>query len=297
MGGQPDVGEIVLSMLVTFLRVGIFVFLVVLVVLDRRALKANLKTGLLIGAACLLLLLPNAALTVSHINLSSLVQQADMPPEMQEFTHVLVLAGVVLGLLFLLVRVPWYALVYGVAAAEWSEVRPGAFPILRRSGRPPWGAVAGAAVFGAGYGVLSLIVLSGVGVEVSESVQRLARLAPGVRTASPLLRWPAVALAVTSVAIAEELIFRGALLGWLLRVGRQTRIDVVMSAVLVSLLWALMHVLNTNAPLLKCIQIFVFGLILCKLATCWCFEAAVVAHVGLNLSASLLGFLFTSFGG
>ncbi len=101
---------------------------------------------------------------------------------------------------------------------------------------------------------------------------------------------PIAALAITAVALGEELTYRGVLFGWLQRLfGREGRAGVAMAAVLTSLVWAAAHIPNTDAPLVKCAQIFVLGLFFCWFARKWCLEAAIAAHAALNLSALFVG--------
>jgi membrane protease YdiL (CAAX protease family) len=105
------------------------------------------------------------------------------------------------------------------------------------------------------------------------------------------LRLPALLLAVLVPAVREEILFRGALQGFLHRVlGRGTGRTLLVYAG-VSLCWAALHYHNTDAPLAKLGQIFVLGLLFCALARRWSVEVAVCAHMGLNAAALVAGLL------
>lgn len=134
------------------------------------------------------------------------------------------------------------------------------------------------------------MLLRALEVDVAEPIQRLHDFLPDAASAHLGIRLPIALLAVTSVAVVEELVFRGALLGALLRCCRSRRVLTAGAVVVVALLWALMHALNTDAPLIKCSQIFVVGVLLCEIARRSCLEAAMAAHISLNVAAVLLGF-------
>ncbi len=80
------------------------------------------------------------------------------------------------------------------------------------------------------------------------------------------------------------------LFGGLLRLLRGAgRLGPAIAAAATSLVWAAAHAPNTDAPAVKCAQIFVLGLFFCWFARRWCLEAAVAAHVALNLAALFVG--------
>jgi membrane protease YdiL (CAAX protease family) len=195
----------------------------------------------------------------------------------------------VIGFFVLVLRVGWHMLEYYVAAAEWRRFKPDPFPILQGRENRRMRTVLAAATLGVAAGALSLVALQALGVQVSDAVKDIQRLFPRAANAPLAVRLPVFLCAFSALAVVEELAFRGVLLGWLLRVGRPRGGYAVCAIVLVSLLWALLHIPNTNAPLLKCGQIFVFGLLLGELARRWSVEAAIAAHVALNLSVVILG--------
>jgi membrane protease YdiL (CAAX protease family) len=101
--------------------------------------------------------------------------------------------------------------------------------------------------------------------------------------------WCTVTLpTVIGPAILEELQYRGILQGFLLRLCKDNRVAVTAATICVSLLWALLHLPNTNAPLLKCIQVFIIGLVLSEFARRKGIGTSIAAHVSLNISATIL---------
>src|SRR5205823_3945068 len=106
---------------------------------------------------------------------------------------------------------------FHVGAVEWERVRPGggmAGPAAtRRKGM--W--------IGAATGVAATLVTMGVfhmfQVREGDSVAQFEKLFPGMNS-DISLKWVATMLGfVVSAAIVEEVIFRGGILGYLLRIG------------------------------------------------------------------------------
>jgi len=63
--------------------------------------------------------------------------------------------------------------------------------------------------------------------------------------------------------------------------------------VIITLTWALPHFPNTDAPLVKVTQVFLFGLILAEIARRDSVRSAIAAHVGLNLTSVIAAHLWT----
>ena len=180
--------------------------------------------------------------------------------------------------------------VYHVAAAEWEKVRPDAFPLLAKTGKAPWRWVLGASAFGAAAGALSVVIFVAMGVEEGEEIKELLKLFPDAEEASLWLKVPVVVLAISAPAIAEELTFRGGILGFLLRLSGNNRLAVAGSIIAVSLVWSLIHIPNTDAPLMKCAQIFIIGIAFAEFARRSCIEAAIAGHLALNLAVAATAF-------
>jgi membrane protease YdiL (CAAX protease family) len=197
------------------------------------------------------------------------------------------------GALIFLIKPAWYMIVYHAAVSQWRRLKDEAMPLLRRRSYRPWPPVVAGAAFGVAAGGLTLLIFLRRGVESAVHLQRFAQHAPGFEEIGPWLRLPIVALAVSALAIAEELYFRGVLLGALLRWWGRSRSAIVAAAISNSFLWGLLHLANTNQPLLKFGQIFLVGLVLSEMTRRWCFESAVAGHVAMNVTAVAAGFLLS----
>jgi len=281
----PDMSEMLKSLVVIAVQGGVFVFVVVLAVLDRRRFKQYYRTGLLIGLACFGMVSLSTGLALAHIDLSAFMDRF-VPSEglLGAFFYV----GLFIGFCILVLRIGWHMVLYYVAAAEWSSSGRAGFPLLEGGGDIRWRGMAGAAAFGVGAAVVSTVIFLMLGVEESEPLQRMGEMLRGVGEVSPAIRIPIVLLAISVPAIVEELAYRGVLLGFLVRHSGGRRGAIVASVVGVSLLWALIHLMNTDAPLVKLSQIFVVGVVLCEFARRVSVEAAIAGHLGLNLAAGML---------
>ncbi|MFO7958182.1 MAG: CPBP family intramembrane glutamic endopeptidase [Candidatus Brocadiia bacterium] len=288
---QADVANLVGALLQFMVGMGMLALVVTLAVLDRRGFRRHWKAGLAIGLIYFALMLPNLVFALTFVDPSQIMPQGPGDPTGSRFMEIGFRIGMALGGLVLIVRIGWYMLEYYVAAAEWRHFKPDPFPILQGRENRRVGTLFGAAIFGLVTGGLSTAALEALGVDVSDSIRMAQRLFPLADQVSPTIRIPILLLAMSGMAIAEELAFRGVLLGWLLRVGHRRGAYAVFAMVVVSLIWALLHIPNTNAPLLKCGQIFLIGLCLCEFARRWSVEAAIAGHVALNAAAVILGLI------
>jgi len=279
------------ALLQFLIGMGIFALVVTLSVLNRAAFRRHYKAGLVVGVVCFALMLPNLVFSLTFVDPGGLMPEGPGDPTGRRFMEIGLRIGMVIGGLIVLLRVGWYMLEYYVAAAEWRRFKPDPFPILQGRDNRRVGTLFGAAVFGLVAGAVSMVTLEALGVDVGEGIKNMQRLFPHAMQSPLAMRLPVFLLAVSAMAIAEELAFRGVLLGWLLRIGRRRGPYAAFAMVVVSLLWALLHIPNTNAPLLKCAQVFLIGLCLCEFARRWSVEAAIAGHVALNVSAVLLGIL------
>ncbi|MDP6107551.1 MAG: CPBP family intramembrane metalloprotease, partial [Candidatus Brocadiia bacterium] len=180
-----------------------------------------------------------------------------------------------MSLLLFLLRAVWYVFLYHVSASEWLSVEANALPLLRRTGRPPWRPIAGAFLFGLAAGLVSAALFSSLGVTESDAVKQMRALLPGVEELSPIIIASAGLFMLTAIAVSEELLFRGVLLGFRVRLSKDNRLVLAASMTIFSLLWALLHLQNTNVPLLKFAQIFALGIVFCIFARRGLLEAAI----------------------
>ena len=96
---------------------------------------------------------------------------------------------------------------------------------------------------------------------------------------------------VVSAAVAEEIVFRGAILGFLFRVSRSNTAALLASIFSVSLAWAFLHFPNTDSPTFKIAQVFVLGVILAEVTRRWSLESSVVLHASFNVASLVIAYL------
>jgi membrane protease YdiL (CAAX protease family) len=82
------------------------------------------------------------------------------------------------------------------------------------------------------------------------------------------------------------------LLGFLLAVGGRGRLGPIAAVVLTTLVWALLHLSMTDAPMIKLGQIAFVGLLLAALARRGGLGEAILAHLGLNVAGAATALAF-----
>ena len=289
---EPEAERLVMILLVAAVQLATFVLVVVLAIVNRRTFKAYWKTGLVLGLVIFGMLLPSLILSIAYFDTGAVLEKAgsSVPPE---FMKTMLFVGLAIGAGITVLKIGWYMLVYYAAAAEWGRVGPVSFPVLQRSGKVPWKPIVGAGVFGLAAGALSMLLFRALGVEESEFFRRaLAKMFPGLESVNAAVRFAVVLSWAMAAALTEELTYRGVLSGFLLRLRPGSRAMEAVASLVPSLLWAALHVQNTDSPLIKCVQIFILGLVFFEFAKRWCIEAAIAAHVGLNVAAVVLAFAF-----
>lgn len=278
-----DPGEVIANLAVTVLQLLVFVLQATLLGLGWRGfLRYHALTWWTLGVL-LLLTVPTAVTVCFLLDPVALGVDTNDPAQLVGFVFGLVV-GVVLLLVFV---IGMTAASVPPAVAWWGSVGVGGWPRwgLRRCRRGVWlglwtGGVAG---------VISLVAMLALGVEEGAGVKALQAMFPGADD----LPWPVLLITsmatVTLFAIAEEVTYRGLLLpaGW--RAFGRTGVGFWVSATLVSAVWSVMHLGNTDSPLIKMAQIFLLGLWFAWLARRFGLPAAIAGHVGLNLVAAVLG--------
>ncbi len=266
--------------------------IVVVLALNADSMKLHWRRGLVVGALLLLLLIPQHITTIVFIEPSELFGGNPMmdDPGMERVMRGATLFGVTVGALVgTVIRVVWYSAITCVAVQEWSRLRPDGPLLGQRWGQRAGGLLVALAI-GLAAGVLSSVLFHLLDIDTGKAIELLQAYFPGLAEAGPGLR----ALVATPLglyaAVAEEIAFRGVLLGFLLRLGRERPWVVLVAAVTTSMAWALLHLSLTDAPGIKLVQIFLIGLGLVWITRRWGLEAAILAHMGLNV-AGLLGML------
>lgn len=266
--------------------------LVALLAVHRESIRAHWRRGLVVGGMVLLLAVPQHLTTLLYLEPERLMGGSALfdSPSLKHVAHGATFAGVVLGaVLGTAIRMLWYTAVCCVAVEEWRRLRP-SWPLLGDALVARCRPMGLALALGLAAGAISTLVFHLQAVDAGRALQQLAEYFPGLAEASPGMRVLVALPLGVYAALVEELVFRGALLGFLLRVGRERRWVVAAALVLTSITWALLHLSVTDAPGLKLLQIFLVGLGLAAITRKWGLEAAILAHLGLNL-AGLAGML------
>ena len=150
--------------------------------------------------------------------------------------------------------------------------------------------VVAAALFGVVAGVASAVAFEALGVKESESLKKvLEKFFPHLDSASLYVSTPVVLLFTMAAAVTEELSYRGVVMGFIQRLSPRSWTAAITAAVVSAFLWAVLHLNITDAPAVKFIQIFALGLVFAWFARRFCIGAAIAAHLGLNVTAVVVG--------
>lgn len=285
-----SIGKIIQLLLMYGINVSVFVFIVVLASINLRTFKQHYKIGLLMGTIVFFLLIPGLIFNLLYLDPTVLLSKIENSSTNNQFMTYCVYAGMFFGVLISIIQIGWHMIVYHVGATEWDKIRPNALPLLSKHKNIPWRQIMAGAAFGVIAGSLSHVIFLLFKIEAGDSLKQLLSMFPRAHEASPFLRIPIIAMTFTAAAITEELVFRGGLFAFLLRLSKNNRIAIISSIILVSLLWSLLHLANASMPLIKCLQIFVISIGLCEFARRSCLESAIAGHIALNLSALALSF-------
>lgn len=275
-----------LSIISAFLGHAVSVGYLLLAIFRFDAIRRHWRDGAKMGVVVFLLLLPGVILSMVFFDPSAMLSEPGQG--IPKFLEGIMQGALVLGLGVAVVKIAWHGVLYCLAVTQWRTYRgePPALPGERRS--IAWQPLLACLAFGMGMGIITVFVFSALGIREGDLVTLLQSVFPGQEDTPLALRLPIWLLSVSGAAVAEELTYRGGLLAYALRKCGKNRVLAGIVILLVSLLWAFLHAANTNFPVVKILQIFIFSLFLCGFAMRWGIGTAIAAHVGLNLSAVIL---------
>lgn len=281
---QPTPFDLLVLLFIMGVELLCLVFFPLMTGLSWRLIRYTWKRGVLLGAGISLLWLPMFIVGVATIDFSS--QRQDLPESMDPVVRII--AGVVLGCILVLL-IPLRATYYHVAKSEWARIR-GTLELSLAG--PPRTRLLGIGV-GIGVGlanlVITLIVFHIFKVEEPADPEFL-KMFPSVEQMSyAQLALPVAGFAIAA-AIVEELIFRGGILGFFLRITKNRTGPAWVFIVATALLWALLHIPNTDHPFLKVMQIFTLGIALGWMMRQWGLASTMAAHIALNAGAVISQF-------
>lgn len=279
-----------LSFLETLVILAIVALVLSLCIRDRRRLSCHFKTGLKFGLLLFVLGLPHLVLTVLTFDTQLLFPkhfQKTAPPALLKMIDTAVITVLIGGLIWYLVQIVWHALVFSTAQTQWFGVGQCALSWAkgRELGCPP---LLTPILFGLSASILSVLTFHFLGIQASGTPEEIGQLFSGQLDFPKPLRLLSLLMFVVSTAFAEELIFRGVLLGLVLRLAKQDKRFFWLGNMLVLLLWTVGHIANTPAPMIKMGMVFLMGLALGQFARQGGLGAAMAGHAGLNIGIVLL---------
>ncbi|MEX0746142.1 MAG: CPBP family intramembrane glutamic endopeptidase [Phycisphaeraceae bacterium] len=290
-----DIPTLLMALVAFAAQLGVFVWVVVFAALNWRGFAQHWKVGLLLAGLFGLLSLPVVGFDAAYFDPATAMAADESlgpggpNPIGEPIIMAIYLLTTVVGLVF---AVAWMFVCYVVAASEWRKVRAGAMPMLAGGGDIRWGGIALGAILGTALAAATAVVFAWLGVGESLWIEQMRESYPGIDQAPRTVLAPVLFLFVGLAAVVEEVEFRGALLGSLLRMFGSRGAAALASMVLVSVLFGLMHLLNTDAPLVKFTQIFILGMMTAELVRRSSLEAAIACHLALNLvSVAALPFM------
>ncbi|MBN1524762.1 MAG: CPBP family intramembrane metalloprotease [Spirochaetales bacterium] len=291
--------KIIISLVTTVIQFGMFVLFITLAVIHRKKIRETAPVAILVGIVTMFLGLPLQILVYKNIDVQSLVQP-HMPETMDwhvlgPVVHVFV---VIAGMAAILFSAVYCMFCYIIAYGEWGKIVPRPFPVLTmRFGMSlklkkrfaEIGIASGTGVVLAAASYFAFLFLN---VGASREMDDLFRQFPDLFMEPGWIQAIVLSFFFVSAAITEEIMFRGALLGFFLRITKNRFAYYIVFAIVVSAIWAFFHFYNTNAPLIKLGQVFLIGLLLSEAARRWSLESAIAFHVSLNISSVILELLF-----
>ncbi len=263
--------------------------LLLMLVWQRERLLPHWRRGAVVAFLVLMLAVPQHIGTLVFLDPRALIEGAASLGS-ESLGSGAARFGIFVSMMFgTALRMVWYGVLTCLAVSEWQRLRPRR-PLLGDDLPSRWRRLLVGLGIGALLGVLTAVAFDAAGVDAGRALEDLRAYFPALADGPPIAR-VAVALPLgISAALVEEIVFRGVLLGAMLRAGKEEP-GIVLAAVLAtSVAWACLHLSITDMPGIKLLQIFFFGLILAELTRRWSLESAIAAHLGLNLAglASML---------
>jgi membrane protease YdiL (CAAX protease family) len=253
---------------------------VVLGILNRKYVAKRWKPALLLSCALLAMLVPSALFGIAYVDLSSFHDSA----------YVGLVIGLIIGVIIQLLKFAWNIMLFGVAEAEWRKTGWGFSLTTEQKKNPSWHELVQPCLFGVAAAVVTTVLFKWLDVREGPILITLQRLFPDAESAPDFVTVPVACLFVTSVAVAEELAYRGGILAYILRVTRKSRLLTWLGIILLNLPWALAHIPNTDNPVAKVTQMMILGVAFTILAKNRSMRSAIAAHVGLNLASMALAY-------
>ena len=244
--------EILVPMVI---EIALAILFFVLLIINRSHISEYGRLGLSIALLIFFLEIPARGYTFFSMF------QGGIPQAFKK-NEMAFMVGCVLGLVIAGILIFWHCAIWIVAAVEWKKYNEGSFPSNRKVAQGQGMAMASSFLFGALFAVITVAIFHLLKVEDGDTFKFLTALMSSLQGKGSSYRLLIAVSSFIGIAIKEEVIFRGALQGFLLRLSKDNKWLEVLSIAIVSFLWALLHLANASAPWLKVLQIFIFGLII-----------------------------------
>jgi membrane protease YdiL (CAAX protease family) len=267
--------------------IGVWAAVLVYGLVKWREVREPFLVALLVGLAILLLKTPSLVLGALYTDLALVV-----PEHLRETTEPFgpTLIRLALMMTWPLAVVGAFHVALQIAVSQLAARPAQAYPLLLGDRMSRFRGWLVAALLGSLAGVASTLLFWALDVRSGETVRMAQKLMPGLETAPAVLVAGALIPAFVAIAISEEILFRGVIQGWVTRLLGGDRAAAVLAIVAATAVWTLGHAGSAEPLWLKLSQIFILGLVFGWLAYRYSVEAAIVAHVGLNVSALLAAY-------
>jgi membrane protease YdiL (CAAX protease family) len=267
--------------------IGVWAAVLVYGMVKWREVREPFLVALLVGLTILLLKAPSMVLGALYTDPALVV-----PEHLRETTELFGPALIRLALLitWLLAVVGAFHVALQIAVSQLAARPAQAYPLLLGDRTSRFRGWLVAALLGSLAGVASTLLFWALDVRSGETVRMAQKLMPGLETAPAVLVAGALIPAFVAIAISEEILFRGVVQGWVTRLLGGDRTAAALAIVAATAVWTLGHAGSAEPLWLKLSQIFILGLVFGWLAYRYSVEAAIVAHVGLNVSALLAAY-------
>ena len=255
---------------------------VMLAIVNRQQIKKHWKPGLVLSSTIMAMLIPSVIFGIVHLDRSSI----------DEGILILLIVGIFIGVIIQILKLGWHMIIFVVGEAEWKKTEWGLDLTDEEKRSPTWRQLVGPFMIGVAAAVVSTVVFYFMDVKEGELMVIIQKFFPTAATAPAIVSVPVTCLFMMAAAISEELSYRGGILAFILRITRKNRLLTWIGILLLNLPWALAHIPNTNHPPAKVAQMMILGVIFTYLAKHRSMRAAIAAHIGLNLAAATIAFVF-----
>ena len=270
---QPDAMFIIMSIVAGLISFGVIIWLIVFACLNGKSYAKHWKAGLFYGLLSVVLVLPLGLIQLAYFDPSHGIGDEKL------FLFIMQIASVVIGTIFML---GWCFLGIVVTGGEWQKrFTTWSIWTMGPVGSQKRGIVVGL-IAAVAFTVFTELLMLVFPLRTNPMLLAMMANYPELDTLTLWVLLPATMFWAAGIALYEEILYRGALLGPM--VGRWSkRINPQWWIMLVAILFALIHLLNATDPVVKVGQIWVLGVVTGVLMLRYGLLSAIVCHAGFNM--------------